>query len=186
MPKSSRVLEVVVVGIDGMRGGVARDAGKQGFFAGSVGLSGGAICLFGFGCTDFCGRINGGGIRLDSGSILRMFAVLDKGPGRTDGGHLKVLAGTRAADAFGVIMTSAGAGGTWGSSSRSSNEKSRSCVERGGTLSMICDCRVTAFGNDIVAAVSADSSRAICVPLSRKSSQPSSANRVDAAVCIGS
>jgi hypothetical protein len=61
-----------------------------------------------------------------------------------------------------------GAGG--GPSSRSSMEKSKSCVESGGKLSTLKGTvRTAAIGN-----TSVDSSRAICVPLSRKSSQPSS------------
>jgi hypothetical protein len=62
-----------------------------------------------------------------------------------------------------------------GVSSRSSIEKSRSCVDSGGRLS--AGQRET----DCAGCGSADSSRAICVPLSRKSSQPSIMDGIKAA-----
>lgn len=72
-------------------------------------------------------------MRSESGSILRMFAVLDSGPGRTEGGGLKILAGTAVFVVPVTIVACTGTGGTSGSSSRSFSEKSKSCVESGGT-----------------------------------------------------
>jgi hypothetical protein len=61
-------------------------------------------------------------------------------------------------------------GGT--ASSRSSIEKSRSWVESGGRLADIeCETLATEGDGMVDGTTSDDSSRAICVPLSRKSSQ---------------
>ena len=133
----------------------------------------------------------------DPESILRMFAVRRKGPGGTDSGTLEVLLGTAAftvgSEGFvagptlvlvSILCTECEFGfafccrigrgaGAGGSSSRSSMEKSRSCVESGGADSATGDGRVM-VSNFVVRDVrSAESSRAICVPLSRKSSHPS-------------
>lgn len=134
MPKSWKVVEVVVVvvGDVDVRGGARRNNDKQGFLEAIVGLGGGPICLFDFRSTIFCGRFNGGGTRSDSGSILRIFAVLDSGPGRTEGGDLMTLVAATGFRASVVISACAGTSGNFGSSSRSSSEKSRSCVESGG------------------------------------------------------
>ena len=140
--------------------------GKQSFFAGmGSGFGGGAIGLFNFVCPDFSGRTEGGSMDSSFASILRMFAVLDSGPGRTEGGNLTVLVGTVTAVGF---VT---AGCSSDSLSRSSSEKSRSWVERGGKDSTHGDDRVVGLEKEVFCFGSADNSRAICVPLSRKSSQ---------------
>ena len=70
-----------------------------------------------------------------------------------------------------------------GSSSKSSSEKSKSCAERGAAESANTEGCAKLSGGDFWGAESAKSSRAICVPLSRKSSQPSRASCVAAGTC---
>ena len=137
----------------------------------------------------------------DSRSILRMFAVRRKGPGGTERGGLGGMFGTAAVtvgsrgfvagfmlavisalcmrcdcDCVFFCCSSGRRYGSCGSSSRSSREKARSCVDSGGTDSVTGGDGAMIFEVIICGVGSVESSRAICVPLSRKSSQPPEVN----------
>jgi hypothetical protein len=200
------VFAVASGGRDGVAGairatGVTGATGEVGathaFFAAGVGSVGGAIGLFDLVWAAFCGLLRGVGMLPGSGSILRMFAVRLKGPGGTESGSFGALFGTAAFTVGSggfvtgsalvlvpVLCTECGyacafccrAGGGCGSSSRSSREKSRSWVESGGIDSVTGSGGAIVFGITVCGVRSAESSRAICVPLSRKSSHPSKAN----------
>lgn len=191
MPKSLNRFETVVALVSKTGFGGA----SQSFFTGGRGLGGGAIGLL-FACRDFCGGTRGGGVSTDSASILRMFAVRDNGPRGTEGGPLMILLGFVALTS-GIAFFSSGTSNlaavfvpdfesrecAFGSSSKSSSEKSKSWAERGAAESANTQGCAKPSCDDFWGAESAKSSRAICVPLSRKSSQPSRASCAAAGTC---
>ena len=141
----------------------------HGFFACGAAFLGGRLSGFRFGgarvrccCTD---------------ADFRICADRDRRPGGTVAG---ILAGRTSVGAAGA---SGPAGVSLSGPSRSSSEKSRSWVESGGTQSAlggVMGAGGTVAGSERAGAgfVSADNSLAICVPLSRKSSQPSRPNEI--------